>query len=186
MRHVRPHPCLYMLIRQITHQDLFELKHFAEYTFRAAWQAQNLTEEFERYCAHSFTLESLKKEMDNPVSAFYFAELNDQTVGYLKLNRGITPPEWNFPPEHTLHLERIYIDPKQQSKGFGTSLLHFAEFVARDEERPYIWLSVWQEAPRSIRFYEKNGYKIHGTEDFWLDTECQTDWVMAKHLTNDL
>lgn len=174
-----------MLIRQIKHQDLSELKTFAEYTFRAAWQAENQTAEFEQYCADSFTPESLRNEIDDPVSAFYFAELNDQTVGYLKLNRGVMPPNWSFLPEQTLQIERIYIDPKQQSKGFGTSLLHFAEFVARDENRPHIWLSVWQEAPRSIRFYELNGYQICGTDDFWLDTERQTDWVMAKFLDVD-
>lgn len=171
-----------MLIRQIKHQDITLLKTIAEHTFRSAWQAQNPTLHFEQYCKECFSTHALKQEMDAPGTLFFFAEWNDQTVGYLKVNKGKAPHDWEGDTQKALQLERIYVTPTQQNMGVGNGLLHFVDYMAQSEGFNYIWLSVWQEAPRSIAFYEKNGFKIHGTEDFWLGDERQTDWVMCKSI----
>jgi ribosomal protein S18 acetylase RimI-like enzyme len=45
-----------------------------------------------------------------------------------------------------------------------------------------IWLAVWEENPRAIRFYEKHGFQKAGVKTFQLGAELQHDFVMARNL----
>jgi diamine N-acetyltransferase len=171
-----------MLIRTLNENDLPALCRFAESTFRAAWENSNDPADFEEYCRTHFAHDVLRAEMRVPDTFFYFAQKNetdrDEILGYLKLNFFAAPPNGTMPAEECLQLERIYIDPALTGQGIGRELLDLVQFKARQFGVGYIWLTVWQEAPRTIAFYEKNGFEIFGTNDFWLGEDKQTDWLM--------
>ncbi len=172
-------------IRPVEPDELPLLLQLAERTFREAWQAQNNPVHFEDYCRTHFTLERFAAEMAAPDAGFYFALQKNTPVAYLKLNIGQLPgasarleqPLW---PGKPLQIERIYVDAPWQGHGLGGRLLAFAEEQARQTGATWLWLSVWQEAPRAVRFYEKNGFRIFGTETFWVGADPQPDWVMRK------
>lgn len=193
-----------MIIRQISTTDLPALRDLAERTFRDAWQHLNEPEPFEAYCLEHFTVEKLAAELAAPDAEFYFAEQDGRPVAYLKLNLNRFPhssddckssdelqhphssddlqssDEW---PGPALQLERIYVLQDVQGRGIGERLLAFTEARARATGAAWVWLSVWQKSPRSIGFYEKNGYEIFGVETFWVGDDPQPDWLMRKRLT---
>jgi len=184
-----------MKIRQIllyNSTDLGTLRELAEHTFRDAWQHMNEPEPFEAYCREHFTVEKLAKELAAPGSEFYFAELEGEPVAYLKLNLNRLPTanspddfqpsdEW---PGPALQLERIYVLQNVQGQRIGERLLAFTENRARDTGAAWVWLSVWQKSPRSVGFYEKNGYEIFGIETFWVGDDPQPDWLMRKRVVH--
>jgi ribosomal protein S18 acetylase RimI-like enzyme len=45
-----------------------------------------------------------------------------------------------------------------------------------------IWLAVWENNPRAMRFYEKNGFRVAGKTLFRLGGDIQHDFVMARNL----
>ena len=53
---------------------------------------------------------------------------------------------------------------------------------ARARRGRTVCLSVWQQNPRAIRFYEKLGYRIAGTQPYILGNDVQTDWVMTREV----
>ncbi len=169
-----------MNIRLLTENDLPVLRQFAENAFRRAWQDSNDPADFEAYCATSFSPEKFLAEMQTPDTQFFFAEEPDSgaVLAYLKISLQSAPPNGAMPAHECLQLERIYLSPDLTGKGMGSQLLGFVRNVARAQQLRFIWLSVWQEAPRSIAFYEKNGLEIFGTSDFWLGNDHQTDWLM--------
>ncbi len=174
-----------LAIQRVEAQDLPRLREFAERTFREAWQAQNDPAHFEAYCREHFTPERFAFEMANPLSEFYFAWRENALAAYLKLNIGQLPgasaqldqPLWVGKP---VHIERVYVDTPWQGQGLGEHLLAFAEARARSIGATWLWLSVWQKAPRAIQFYEKNGFSCFGTETFWVGADPQPDWIMRK------
>jgi diamine N-acetyltransferase len=176
-------------IQAVAAADLPALRDLAEHTFRHAWQHDNAPEPFEAYCSENFALEKLAAEHAAPDAEFYFALLQEQPVAYLKLNRHRLPSPatavqtaepW---PGDTLQLERIYVHPNAQGSGIGEHLLLFTENRARTIGATWVWLSVWQKAPRTIRFYEKNGFETFGVETFWVGDDPQPDWLMRKRIT---
>lgn len=182
-------------IHRVSREEVATLCALAERTFRDAWQDQNEQDAFEQYCREKFSSVNMSAELAAPGTEFYFARMNDKPVAYLKLNIDRLPD----PPEDltdaagdskspaalsgsALQLERIYVLQTIQSQGLGAELLRFTEQRARETGATWIWLSVWQKSPRTIKFYERNGFSIFGVETFWVGNDAQPDWLMRKSL----
>jgi len=52
--------------------------------------------------------------------------------------------------------------------------------VAHQNEVDYVWLGVWEENPRAIRFYQKNGFVEFDKHIFKLGDDKQIDIMMKK------
>lgn len=161
-------------------EDLPQLRQIAEETFRIAWQADNHPVEFERYCEQAFTLEKLANEMAQPNVAFYLVYWENTLAAYLKLN--FNKPVETLETAFCTQIERVYVYSAFQSKGLGASILQFAASEAKIQGSDWIWLSVWKKSPRSVAFYERNGFSIFGVETFWVGDDPQPDWLMKKAL----
>lgn len=169
-----------VVILKVRPADAPPLRELAERSFRDAWQDDNEPNAFEAYCREHFTVEKLSAELAQPGAEFYFALMNAQPVAYLKLNIGRNPGLRDDNMGKSVQIHRIYVLQEFQGQGIGEQLLRFSEERARQARAEWLWLTVWQKAPRTIRFYEKNGFSIFGTETFWLGNEAQPDWLMRK------
>jgi GNAT superfamily N-acetyltransferase len=151
------------IIRRVESPDLATLCALAERTFRDAWQDENDPENFEAYCREHFSPEKLRAELAQPGVEFYFALINEQPVAYLKLNMNRppkSPGDSESPGDlggQAVQLERIYVLQGFQSQRIGAKLLEFSEERTRQTGAKWLWLSVWQKSPRTIRIYERNG-----------------------------
>lgn len=169
-----------MIIKRVQATDAPQLRDFAEYTFRVAYEDQNNAEDFKAYCDKYFSLQYIEEEIAHPQSAFWLAFLDDTLVAYIKLKFDQHSPELNS--SKTVKLERIYVAPAFQGQRIGEKMLLFAEDQARFAGADWIWLSVWKANPPAIRFYERCGFTIFGTEIFVVGDDAQEDWMMGKEL----
>lgn len=56
--------------------------------------------------------------------------------------------------------------------------------IARDKNADYVWLGVWEENPRAISFYKKNGFVEFDKHIFKFGNDEQTDIMMKLKLTS--
>ncbi|SDB64214.1 Ribosomal protein S18 acetylase RimI [Flavobacteriaceae bacterium MAR_2010_188] len=159
-----------------TFDDLKILREFSISTFCDAFEAKNNAEDFKIHLDYSFSKQKLRFELLNPNSEFYFAFLEKELVGYLKMNYNDAQTERFYP--NAVELERLYIDKDHQRNGYGEILLQFAINKAKTRNPPFLWLGVWEENLDGIRFYEKHGFKKFETHPYFIGTEQQTDWLM--------
>jgi len=75
-------------IRQISVDDILSLQKIGSETFKETFSSSNTEENLKVYLDSAFTVDKLMTELNNPFSAFYFAELENDVIGYLKLNFG--------------------------------------------------------------------------------------------------
>jgi len=165
-----------MRISPVQIGDLEVLRSFAERTFRIAFEHRNDPIRFEKYCQESFSTERFRAEIKHPFSTFWFGWEEETLVAYLKLNFDQHPHDLNS--TRTVQVERLYVDPAFQGRRIGAKMLDFAHQQAKDIQAEWIWLSVWQATPAALRFYQRCGYEIFGTETFWLADEAQLDWLV--------
>ena len=167
-----------MRITSLTVSDVSILRGIARDTFIETFSEANKAEDMERYLTENFSEEQLARELSNPDSFFYVAEVNGHVVGYLKLNTAHAQTE----PQaaDALEIERIYVLSNYHGNGVGQALYHHAMSVAQDRKASYVWLGVWEHNHRALRFYEKNGFTAFGTHIFQLGNDQQTDILMQK------
>ena len=167
-----------MRITSLTINDVSTLRVIARDTFTETFSEANKAEDMDRYLAENFSEDQLTRELSNPNSFFYAAEVNGHIVGYLKLNTAHAQTE----PQaaDALEIERIYVLGSYHGGGVGQALYHHAMSVAEDRKASYVWLGVWEHNHRALRFYEKNGFIAFGTHIFQLGNDQQTDILMKK------
>ncbi len=167
-------------IRRVGPDDLTALRALAVQTFTETFAEHNTPENMAQYCTVNLSPHRLQQELENPLSAFYFACNGEELAGYLKLNVGAAQTELR--DEASVEIERIYVLKAFHGQQVGQHLFEQALEVARSRAADYIWLGVWEKNTRAIRFYEKNGFRIHSQHVFRLGDDAQTDYIMRKEL----
>ncbi|HNP53726.1 MAG TPA: GNAT family N-acetyltransferase [Ferruginibacter sp.] len=169
-----------MHIRSIGLPDIVALQAISRQTFVETFSDQNTVANMNQYLREKLSLEKLTAELNDPDSMFFFVEENQQPIGYLKLNKGKAQTELN--DADALEIERIYVLQAYLGKNIGQLLFNKALAVANELGASYLWLGVWEENPRAIRFYEKNGFVEFDRHLFKLGDDEQTDIMMKLTL----
>lgn len=169
-----------MKIRKVIIQDIENLKEIGKLTFAETFSSDNSEEDMLKYLEKGFSTEKLKKELKDENSEFYFAELDENVIGYLKVNFGQSQTE--IKDKNSLEIERIYVLKEFHGKKVGQILYEKAIELAREKNVEYVWLGVWEQNPRAIRFYEKNGFVAFDKHIFKLGNDEQTDIMMKLKL----
>lgn len=153
-----------------------QLQLIGKQTFFETFSSGNTEENMTKYLEEGFSKEKLISELEDKNSEQYFALFEGKVIGYLKLNFGRSQTE--LKDEKALEIERIYVLKEFYGKNVGQVLYERAINVARQKNADYVWLGVWEENPRAINFYKKNGFVEFDKHIFKLGDDEQTDIMM--------
>ena len=162
-------------IKKITIDKIDPLQRIGQLTFAETYSSENSEENMKAYLDRGFSKEKLKIELNDKNSEFYLAILENNVIGYLKINFGLSQTE--IKTENTLEIERIYVLKEFHGKKIGQLLYEKAMDIAR-RRGVNIWLGVWEKNPRAIGFYKKNGFVEFDKHIFKLGDDEQTDIMM--------
>lgn len=163
-------------IRKAQDQDLGDLLHVARTAFLQAFTAGNKPENVSAYLEEAFTFDQFGKELATPASTFFLAESDGELIGYAKVNE--VPSQTDVHDPESLEIARLYVLEEYLGLGVGKILLDHSIAYAKQNQKKYLWLGVWEKNARAIRFYEKNGLRIFGSHPFPFGDEIQTDYLM--------
>ncbi len=163
-------------IRKAKLEDDFLLQQVAKQSFMDAFANANTAEDLANYLSESFALPRLRAALNNSKVQYYLVYRATLVVGYLKLN--LEEAQTQFQDPAGLEIERIYLLRGYYGQGIGKILLDQAIQVARDLNKTYLWLGVWEENIQAIRFYEKHRFQVFGQHHFQLGNDLQTDLEM--------
>ena len=167
-------------IQKVTLNEIAQLQKIGIETFKETFSETNSEENMKNYLEEGFSSEKLTAEIDNKDSEFYFAKLGNEIIGYLKLNFGESQTE--LKDNKALEIERIYVSKLFHGKSVGQILYDKAIQIAKQKNADYVWLGVWEENPRAINFYKKNGFVEFDKHIFKLGNDEQTDIMMKLKL----
>ena len=164
------------VIDEVHLNQVEQLQSISRETFYETYCSMNTKENMDKYLNENLSISTLEKELKNPNSLFFIIRNLDKNIGYLKLNMG--PAQTDIKDANALEIERIYVIKEYQGKKAGQQLYEKTIQVAKEKMLKYIWLGVWQENPKAIQFYTKNGFEIFDQHVFKLGDEEQTDYLM--------
>ena len=167
-------------IEQINNSHIEALQQIGRQTFSETFAESNSADNMAKYLAEAYAYEKLNEELNNQNSFFYFAMLDEKVIGYLKLNMGGSQTE--LKDNDALEIERIYVLKDFHGKKVGQLLFDKAIKIAKALQVAYVWLGVWEENKRALKFYIKNGFVEFDQHVFVLGDEAQTDIMMKLAL----
>lgn len=169
-----------LVIRKCTIDDLVALREISYKTYNETFKDSNTTSNMKNYLDKAFNINKMREELLNVNSQFYFIYVNEELSGYLKLNESTAQTE--IDDSDSIEVERIYVLKKFHNKALGSALMTKAIEIAGELKKKYIWLGVWENNYKAMRFYKKNGFYIIGQHSFFMGDDEQTDLIMRKDL----
>ena len=149
-------------------------------TFYEAYFEQDTADDMARYLTETFSVAAMKAELRDPEATFFIAYRGEAAAGYAKLLRGTTAE--GLTGNNPIELKRIYLVERVWGTGLGRLLLEHCIGAARDGGADTIWLGVWEENERGLRFYRKHGFEKVGTITFPYGNTVGINQVMERRL----
>jgi diamine N-acetyltransferase len=148
-----------MSIRPALPADAPELSALGARLWRETYTGFIPEPDLEAHLAETFGPERQAAELADPASTTLILEEAGHALGYALLRarrpegdagtRGFTRP---------LEVARFYVDAARHGTGAGRSLMEAVLAHAASAGHDGLWLQVWDQNPRAIRFYAKTGF----------------------------
>lgn len=169
-----------VVIRRGAVADADALSAFARAVFAATFAAQNDPADLALFLDTTFTPALQRAELETPARHYWLLDVHGALAGYALLHDGAR--EAGVEGEHPVELQRFYLDQRWHGRGLAAVLMAHAVEAARALGGDALWLGVWEENPRAIRFYEKQGFTAVGSHVFMVGHDAQTDRIMRRPL----
>lgn len=164
--------------RLISVGEVEHLRDVAAKSFLAAYAGQIEDALMHDYLGETHSTEVLTKELATEGTYYYFAIHEGIESGFLMLEHPQTHPGLDLKPAVFIH--RIYLLPEYWSLGLGSEMMAFCEAFARERGADWIWLQVWRENLRALKFYRRWGFEEFATTDFILGEVVHDDLLLKR------
>jgi len=130
------------------------------------------------YYNRTFSVQKIRKSIENNNNVFWIAFVNELPVGYAKLK--LNSSSEFLESKNTSQLQKIYVLKDFLSMKIGLELQTKLIEKAKEHGSKLIWLSVLKSNNRAIQFYIKNNFLNTGTHNFQIGKEMFVFNVMYK------
>ena len=151
-------------IREVRSDEVEILQDIAKRTFYHTFKSSYDDRDFNKFFEEAYNINQLSRELQEKDSFHYFFKDEQKVVGYLKLN--INHAQTEKKGEDYLEIQRIDLAVKK----------------AKEYHKTKIWLGVWEHNPQALRFYEKRGFVVTGSHEFYTGDVVDKDLIMEKSL----
>lgn len=129
------------------------------------------------YVKEKFSEDATKEDLASQTNLYHIIYHHNEPAGYSKIILHDAHPEISI--SNVTKLERLYLLKTFYGLNLGATLFEFNLKLSQQQGQKGMWLYVWKENHRAIRFYEKNGFKPLGSYDFRLsDTHTNPNHLM--------
>ncbi len=169
-----------LAIRECMIDDLVILREISYKTYNETFKDWNTPSNMEDYLEKAFSMSKMRDELLNASSKFYFLYVDEKLAGYLKLNEGLV--QTDIKDSESIEVERIYMFKEFHGKALGSVLMNKTIEIAKEKKKKYLWLGVWENNHKAMKFYKRNGFYIIGQHSFFMGDDEQIDLIMRKDL----
>ena len=170
-----------LAFRLATAADAAALGEFMSRNFLDAYGHCSTPENVQAAVRERYGLEAQPRQIADPTRWNLLATVGEDWVGHAQLREPSALPAGTG-AEPALELCRFYVDTAWHGRGIAQRMMAKVKEEARNRGARSIHLSVWQEQPQAIRFYEKEGFRIAGTLVFVVGDDPKDDWLMVCDL----
>lgn len=165
-------------IRRATPADAQTLSRLSERAFTVTFGHLYSAEDLQAFLRESYAAEAYARLLGDPAHACWLLEQDGNAVGYALAGPcGLPHPD--VTPDDG-ELKRIYLLPHVQSGGWGRQLFQAVlDWLERDGPRT-LWIGVWSENHRALRFYLQNGFEKAGEYEFIVGSSRDHEFILRR------
>ncbi len=160
-------------IQEATPADIPLINKLAEATWHHTYCSILSKEQIDYMFGLIYTEEALLEQIQEG-QTFLLIYTDEEPIGFASYSE-------KEPNEKVYKLNKIYLLPETQGKGYGKLLITAVEEVVRKKGASILDLNV-NRHNNAKQFYEHCGYHVHQQEDIAIGPYWMNDYVMRKEL----
>ena len=133
-----------------------------------------------RHVAERLNDRRLAEELADPARTVLALAFGTEWAACAMLRRDQQPDD--VVAVRPVEIERFYVDHDWHGRGLAAPLMAATLDAARELGHDVAWLAVWEQNPRAVRFYEKQGFRVVGRHVYLFDGTTEDDHLMAIEL----
>ena len=154
-------------IRSVQITEVEQLQLIAKRTFFTTFRESYSDEDFKQFFSDAYDIDVLRKELEQSNSFHYFYEVDQNIVGFLKLN--INDAQTENKGHAYLEIQRIYFDEAFQGSGRGQLFINLAIDQAIKFGKSKIWLVFGSIILKRLAFIKTEDLELQGRINFILE-----------------
>lgn len=167
--------------RRATIADARKLSVLYTQCYIHAYAVDGVSDEYANYTTSHFSPERISGTIADHPGCIIVAEYEGNLVGVAEIEFNSQCPIGELvAPE----LSKLYVLQWFCSKGIGHQLLKESERYLRENGEHEVWLWAWDQNPRAISFYKRQGYQIIGPALCPMEQNDYINIVMQKQLAS--
>jgi ribosomal protein S18 acetylase RimI-like enzyme len=167
-------------IRPAVLDDAAALAELGRRTFTDAFGATNTPDDLTAFLDATYSEALQREELASPSLTYFVAEHDGLPVAFALLRRDHPSPCVDDPT--AVEMQRLYVDRRWHGTGLAQALMHHCLHEAAAGGAGAIFLGVWEQNARALRFYAAQGFEPVGQQVFVVGSDPQTDIVMRRRL----
>ena len=172
-----------MRIRPALPPDAPALAALGERLWRSTYTGLIPAANLSLHLAGTFGLHQQAAELADPACLTLVLEEDGDLLGYALLRTG--GPEQGTGSFHfvrPLEVARFYVDGSLHGRGAAQELMAAVLDHAQAAGHDGVWLQVWEQNPRAIRFYARAGFADAGEATFRVGEQVDRDRMLVQAL----
>lgn len=172
-----------MRIRPALPPDAPELALLGERLWRETYTGLIPASNLELHLAATFGADRQAGELADPASRTLVIERDERLRGYALLRaHGPEPEHPGCAFSRPLEVARFYVDRSLHGSGAAAQLMSAVLALAAGAGHDGVWLQVWEQNPRAIRFYAKMGFLDAGEATYRIGKQVDRDRLLVHTL----
>ncbi len=164
-------------LRTPTRDDVHQLAALGRDTFLETFGHLYSDEDKLDYVHKVYSPEAIQLELDNPRLQFQIIDSGVELLGYAKIGEVRVPVSDKRATDR--ELRQLYVRAGFQGMKLGRELMAWAFEQFELQEATAVYLSVFSDNPRAIRFYQSYGFEKIGEYGFPVGQHVDREWIMA-------
>ena len=120
----------------------------------------------DEYVEKKFSKATIEAELEDENNLFHIIYVDKEPAGYSKII--LNAPHVEINKSSITKLERFYLLERFYGRYAGAELMTFNINLSKQNNQAGMWLYVWTENKRAVKFYTRHGFNIIGHFDFKL------------------
>ena len=175
-----PHSNHVLRIRHATPDDAATVSAISQRIFARTFGPDNNPTQLATYLTSAFSESLQLAEINDPACTYLLVDVDGTLGAFALLRYGSTNPSVHG--DMPVEIQRFYVDHDFHGRGVAAYLMDACGQTAQARGGRTLWLGVWEENPRAIRFYKKHDFVEVGKTLFHMGSDVQHDRVLARSL----
>lgn len=169
-----------LTIRLASADDAPALAALGRRTFAEAFGADNTADDLATFLESTYTPALQRAELADSALTYLIVERSGTPVAFALLRAKGASPFIEDPS--AIELQRFYVDQSCHGTGVAQALMASCVETARRAGAMTLFLGVWEQNARALRFYAAQQFTEVGRKIFQVGSDPQQDLVLARRL----